>query len=164
MTKQIPLTQNKFALVSDEDFEYLSQYKWAAFFNGRKWYAVRHSSRRLGRRRTIYMHRVITNVSNDLEVDHINGDGLDNRRENLRIATRWQNAANRGTDKTNTSGFKGVWWDSHAKKWAATVHIKNERIYLGLFNSAEDAARAYDTESRKHLGEYAYPNFRQEGR
>lgn len=99
MTKSIPLTRGKIALFDDEDYEELSKYKW--FIT--KVYASRHSGNK-----TVYMHREIMKTPENMETDHINGDVLDNRRENLRICTRQENARNIRGISSNTSGYKGV--------------------------------------------------------
>ncbi len=157
MTKQIPLSQQKrrnsrnaglVALVDDEDYEWLRQWKWTAISTHRKngGYAVRVENGRM-----ILMHRQILDASDDAEVDHINGHGLDNRRGNLRFATRQQGLANRGVFKSNKSGFKGVHFDEKAGKW--------KMVFSAHFDSAEEAARVYDQLARLVFDKFAKTNF-----
>ncbi len=107
------------------------------------------------------MHREILGLDHGdrRQVDHINGDGLDNRKENLRICDTSKNVINRSIGKINTSGYKGVNWRKKSKKWVARIGFNNKRIYLGDFNNKEDAARAYDTAALKYYGEFAKLNF-----
>ena len=104
--KYIPLTQGKLAIVDDEDFEWLSQWKW--HFNRKKYAArtINHSGK-------LYMHQVILNTPKGMLSDHRNGNGLDNRRKNLRACNVQQNKANSRLPKNNTSGFKGVYWEKN---------------------------------------------------
>jgi hypothetical protein len=155
--KEISLTKGKLALVDDEDFEYLNQWKWYCSPFG---YALRSQSRRLpGPRIAIKMHRVVCNTPEDMETDHINGNKLDNRRSNLRACTRSENQHNRNKLVGNTSGFKGVTWHIKSKKWASYIVVNNHQIYLGLFQDIIDAANAYDSSAKKYFGEFARLNF-----
>jgi hypothetical protein len=150
--KEIPLTQGKFALVDDEDFEWLSQWRWHFDHKG---YAIRDTQEH-----TIYMHRLIANIPEGLFTDHINGNGLDNRRKNLRPCNTAQNSANQRIRKDNTSGYKGVTWDTERKIWAAQCHtVGRKHIFLGRFENIEDAARAYDKKAIELHGEFARTNF-----
>lgn len=108
--REIPLTQGKVALIDDEDYEELSQYKWTAHHRAKNtWYAVRYVGKRVDGKRVgvhIQMHRVITNCPDGLVVDHINHNGLDNRKENLRTVTAAVNAGNRRPKDANVSEFR----------------------------------------------------------
>lgn len=150
---EIKLTQGKFTIVDDEDFEYLSQWKW--FYNNG--YAVRMSPRGEGKRRRILMHRVIMDTPDDMDVDHINHITLDNRRENLRNCTTAENMYNRKPDKGNRSGFKGV-SDNHGR-FKARIMIYGNLLYLGTWDTPEEAARSYDKAAVKYFGEFARTNF-----
>jgi hypothetical protein len=152
-TTTIPLTQGQFALVDTEDAPRLQCYKWQATKSGRTWYARR--SRRLpnGKYRYVQMHRAIVNASDDVEVDHANGNGLDNRKENLRTCTHARNMAHQRKPLNNTSGYLGV--ARTGNRWIANVSGQ----YLGCFLTAEDAARARDTKARELHGDYAVLNF-----
>lgn len=154
MTGKIPLTQGKFALVDDDVYEWASKHKWYAHRNGNKWYA-----RRRGKppdMKTIRLHNEIMKAGS---VDHINGDGLDCRRENMRLATKSENSRNRGPNANNTCGYKGVYIDKGSGKWRARIRASDKRLHLGYFATPEAAARAYDEAARKHHGEFAKTNF-----
>lgn len=106
-----------------------------------------------------YLHRLIMNASGSVQVDHINGDGTDNRRNNLRIATPSQNMANTGKHSHNKSGYKGVSKRKDRDKWRAQI-TKDRKVYwLGDFDNEVDAAIAYDVAASKHHGDFAYLNF-----
>ncbi len=108
----------------------------------------------------VYMHRIIMNPPDGKQVDHINGDGLDNRVENLRIATSSENNYNTGKQSNNTSGYKGVSWHKTRKTWQVLIGVGGRLIRIpGVFNSAEDAARAYDEAAKKYHGVFARLNF-----
>jgi hypothetical protein len=157
MTKRIPLTQGLFATVDDEDFVYLMQWRWYANKYGNTFYAVRTT--KLPFRKTILMHRVIMNTPNGMDVDHINGDGLHNVRANLRNCTTTQNLQNTRKRSDNTSGYRGVHWYKARGKWQAYIHVNGERIHLGYFSTAEQAAHAHDEAAKQHHGEFANLNF-----
>jgi len=105
------------------------------------------------------MHRVILDAPMNMLVDHINGNGLDNRRENLRICTNTENLRNRGKDRDNTSGYKGVVIKKGEKKFRAQIRVNQKTIHLGSFSTPEEAARAYDDAAREYFGEFAWTNF-----
>lgn len=155
MSKLIPLTRRQFAIVDDADFDWLSQFKWCALpatSNG--FYAVRRASSSGG---LIYMHRFILGIESG-DADHINRNKLDNRRLNLRAATRPQNMSNRLKLNRNgraSSQFKGVSLNKQLNKWHATISQK----HIGYFTSELEAARAYDAAALLHFGEFARLNF-----
>lgn len=158
MTKEIQLTQDKVTLVDDDMFDSLNQWKWNYQAKG---YAARYC-RENNNRKFIYMHRVITNASNGMDVDHINGNGLDNRKENLRICTTEQNMANQKKRINNTSGYKGVSYHKHRtsyKKWQARLNINKKLVTVGYYATPEEAARAYDEAAKKYKGQFALLNF-----
>jgi hypothetical protein len=154
--REIPLSQGMFALVDSEDAEAVLQHKWYAHRDRRTFYVVRMVRRANGTQAKVRLHAFLTGWS---LVDHINGNGLDNRRVNLRAATRSQNAANRGPTRDNTSGFKGVTWNKQARKWRAKVKADGMWRHLGYHVTAEAAARAYDAAARELFGEFARLNF-----
>lgn len=156
MAKEIPLSQGKYAVVDDGDFEWLTQWKW--FFA--KGYANRTGSKgRKYRGKDIPMHRQILDAPDGLQVDHINGDTLDNRRRNLRLVTSAQNHWNQAPVRGITSKYKGVSWDKPRHKWTAHITCHYEQKNIGRFCSEEEAARAYDQEARRLFGEFARTNF-----
>lgn len=158
--KKIELTRGKETLVSDEDYEELKQHNWCVTpQDGGKWRAVRRDpSSSVGS--LIYMHRQILDPPDDMQVDHINGDPLDNRRENLRLATQSQNLANCGKQRNNTTGYKGVTQNSgHPNSYTARTKKNSKNIYLGSFSSKEMAALVYDLWALDIHGEFARTNF-----
>ena len=137
--KKIPLTKGKFAIVDDEDFEYLNQWRWYCNAQG---YAVREQSLGNCKSMMIRMHRLINKTPKGLDTDHIDRDTLNNRRSNLRAITHAENMQNLSIPKNNTSGHKGVNWHKETRKWRAFIGLKNRQVYLGLFTSIEEAVIA----------------------
>ena len=164
--KRIPLTQGQFALVDDKDFEELSKYKWCADRNScvKSFYAIRsvyatRSRRSISshrkRRVKVYMHRIILDAPKGLQVDHINHDTLDNRKENLRLVTASQNRQNQRIRSNNTTGFKGVSFEQSVKKFYARIKVANKCIHIGPFLTPEAAYEAYKIAAIKNYGEFA---------
>jgi hypothetical protein len=157
--RKIPLTQGKFAIVDPEDFDCLARYKWYAAKYNHTFYAVRSSWLKFEKKKIkIKMHRVIMNAPADLIVDHINHNGLDNRKANLRLATPAQNARN-SLRRRNRSGYKGVYYAKKRGKYRAVIWHNNKRIHLGYFNSKITAALEYDRAAKKYHKEFANFNF-----
>jgi HNH endonuclease/AP2 domain len=154
--KEIKLTQGKFAIVDDEDFERVNQYKWC-FQQG---YALRGQWIK-GEKITkiIGLHRFIMNPKKDEFIDHINGNGLDNRKENLRIVTKQQNAFNSNKPITNTSGYKGVSFFRRDKKWRAVIKLNQKYVHIGYFDDKITAAKAYDKKAKELFGNFAKLNY-----
>jgi len=152
----IPLTQDKFAIVDAEDYERLSRYKWHASKKGRCWYAASQRSKK-----RLTMHRVILNAPRGLVVDHINHNGLDNRRKNLRLCTVAQNNQNsRPHIRLNKlSKYKGVTFDKNRNLFNASIRQNKKGYFLGGFKEERDAAKAYDKKARELFGKFAYLNF-----
>lgn len=148
--KYIPLTKGKFAIVDEGDYEYISQWKWCENMG----YAMRRALSD-GKPRMFLMHAVINRTPIGLSTDHINMDGLDNRRSNLRTAEHCQNLWNAGKKKNNTSGFKGVSWDSQRGKFLAQIVVRRKTITLGRFEHPEDAAGIYLTAAIEYHGQFA---------
>jgi len=158
--KTIALTQNKIALIDDEDHEALNRHRWHAYRDGNVWYARRNSSRIKGKRFVILMHREILGLQKGdrRHTDHTDGNGLNNRRSNLRICSCQQNQYNQRRREMGTSKHKGVCWYGGLKKWRADIRINRKRVSLGYFDSEKDAAKAYNSAALKHFGEYAVLN------
>jgi hypothetical protein len=154
--KEIQLTQGKVTQVSDHRFEYLNQWKWQAhkLYRYNKWYATRNENGK-----EIRMHRVITNAPDGMDVDHIDNDGLNNQDENLRVCTHAQNLANQGTQKRNTSGYKGVAWHKGNKMWQANITLNGKPASVGYSKDIIEAAKMYDSAAEKYQGEFAVLNF-----
>lgn len=147
--KVIPLSKTgKHAIVDDADFDYLSQFTWRFMHNrGRRTgYAIAKL-----RGKTVYMHRIILQARSEEQVDHRDGDGLNNTRGNLRICTHSQNLANSVTCRRNTSGFKGVTFDRQAGKWKTQIKGK----HVGFFLDLHEAADAYKRKAEEIYGEFA---------
>lgn len=155
--KQVRLTKGLYAIVDDEDYERLNQHRWRCMVG----YATRTklSPRRGGKRKSVQllMHRQILGLiaGDGVVVDHISGNTLDNRRENLRRGTQSQNMANRGPTKSNTSGLKGVSFDQSRGKWIAMIGINGKQKNLGRFMDRDDAAAAYQQAAISIFGEFA---------
>lgn len=158
---QVPLTRGKFALIDDDDAVRVAQFSWAADppTKVRKcWYA---SARIVvdGKITTIRMHRLIMNAQPGEQIDHWNGDGLDNRRGNLRKCTGSQNRQNiRELYSSNKSGYKGVHWCKSHSKWVARVVVDGKVHHLGYFSTREEAGAAYDAAAKQTFGEFAATN------
>jgi hypothetical protein len=155
MSKQIKLTKGMTAIVDDEDYERLSSFKW--FFMGNK-YAARNIRCDNGKQRPLWMHREIINASEGMQVDHINGNKLDNRRENLRLCTQSQNLGNRTYSGDFSSKYKGVSFSKKRNKWTSGIRINTKRIYLGLYEDEVVAANAYNHAARRLFGEFSLLN------
>ncbi|MDP9317264.1 MAG: AP2 domain-containing protein [Chloroflexota bacterium] len=153
MAKLIVLTQDKFATVDDEDFDWLNQWRWRYSNQG---YAVRDTTRP---KNTLLMHRVIMSAPADMEVDHCNHNGLDNRRINLRLCTKSQNRGNLVSPHMKQSGYKGVFYMPRKRPWKAQINIGQKSVHLGMFATPEEAARAYDEAAKAHFGEFVKLNF-----
>ncbi len=162
--KEIPLTRGYRAIVDDDDYERLSAKRWRASVMKPRAdgsvtvYAIGSTSLRDGKERTLFLHRVVLDAPKGKQVDHINGDGLDNRKENLRICTNAENNRNRRPYPYGDSKFKGVSWAKRDEKWRATIKMNGKRIHLGYFTREIDAANAYDAAAIERFGEFARTN------
>lgn len=163
--KEIKLTKGLVALVGDEDFEWLNQYKWHVHTaNDKKrcqCYAAR-SVRQSGkpRQRVQYMHKLILGADETKTlVDHKDGNKLNNQRQNLRIANSYENQHNQVKHCNNTSGYKGVSWNKSSNKWQVSIQINNKNKYIGVFENKIDAAKEYDKNAVLYFGEFANLNF-----
>jgi hypothetical protein len=162
MPQQIPLNKGKrgYALVSDRDYARVSQHNWQLDGNG---YVVSKMTVTLpdGTRelRKVLLHRFILNAPDHLEVDHRFGNKLDNRRSQIRLATKAQNNANRGPQRNKSCPYKGVFYHARDMVWRASIIVEGRNRHLGTFRCPEQAARAYDIAALEAWGEFAYLNF-----
>jgi hypothetical protein len=140
----------------------LNKYKWYAARGGKSFYAVRGKwSKNPRKRRTISMHNLIIPIPKGYIADHINHNGLDNRKKNLRVATQAQNARNARYPKKNCSSqYRGVWYNKRTKKWRATIVFGRKRRQIGYFADEKEAAKAYDEAAKKYFGEFAILNLK----
>jgi len=164
--EEIPLTKDQVALVDDEDFEWLSKSKWCACKSSSKFYAVRatHSESANSGWVLQLMHNAIWEyhfglIPGGYTTDHIDLTGLNNQKDNLRLATPAQQAWNRGLYETNTSGYIGVYYVKDRGKYRAYITPGRKRIWLGHFDDPAEAARARDSAAIEHFGEFAVLNF-----
>jgi len=159
--KELPLTQGKVALVDDEDYEWLNKWKWYAANIGGLWYAYRGAQTPKGQR-ALGMHRVIYSKYCTLDkrkmIDHIDSNGLNNRKLNLRMCTSSQNQMNRNGIKNSSSKYKGVGWHSKVNSWAARIKHKGKMYNLGHFKNENEAAETYNKAAKKYFGEFARLN------
>ncbi len=155
------MTQPQYAKVEPADYKRLREYEWLSIKGTRNFYAVRRVKGTKGTRFSIiYMHRELIEVADRLLVDHINHDGMDNRRTNLRAATQAQNIRNRKKFANSIgSKYKGIFCAKKQKRWIARIMLEKKKIYLGCFRNEIDAAKAYDRAARKYHGEFASMNF-----
>jgi hypothetical protein len=155
---KIKLSQEKYALVDREDFDWLNQWKWSCV-KGNKYAGRKQWQQGENKSKHIYMHRLIMGAKGKIQVDHINRNGLDNRKSNLRLATDTQNKHNHKLIKTNKTGYHGVYWDKQMGKWGAGISINGKHQALGYFTDIKEGARAYDISAIENRGEFAQTNF-----
>lgn len=158
--KKIKLSNSdECAFIDDEDYKLVETYKWRRNAQG---YAVSRLYTRIAKgirhATDIRMHRLIMGEPTGMEVDHIDNNGLNNQRGNLRVAAHWQNLANRPIQKNNTSGYRGVTWSKQNKKWYAQIYVDSKTISLGFYDDIKDAARAYNEAAIERYSEFARLN------
>jgi hypothetical protein len=155
--KEIPLSQNKVAVVDDDMYDFLMQWKWSAqrTVSGR-WYATRKEG--FPKRKVIRMHRVVANAPDGVDVDHKDLNGLHNWRNNLRLCNDSQNGANRPKSPNKSSPYKGVSWHKTDKKYHARITINKKIIQLGRYSDDKEAARAYNKAAQELFGPFARLN------
>lgn len=147
---RILLSQGKYAIVDDSDYQFLNQWKWSLSSG----YAVR-----IVKAKGIHMHRLVNKTPDHMETDHVDGDKLNNRKINLRSVTLRQNAWNRPSCVGSSSRFKGVFWIKRRNKWGAKIVYMGKQIWLGQFKCEVEAAVKYDVAANNYFGEFARPNF-----
>ena len=156
---EVNLTQGYKAIIDDDDAALVSQYKWHARVIKGRVYAK--SQRRInGKRQRFFMHRLICGIDlvSGIYVDHKNRDSLDNRKQNLRIATHTENNRNHGKTR-GLSAYKGACWIKETRRWVSRIRVNNRLLYLGSYKNETDAAMAYDKAARLYHGDFAAPNF-----
>lgn len=141
------------AIVSAKDYKKVNGWRWSKCSQG---YVVRYHKRPDGKETKIRLHHIVLPPTGDKIIDHINRNKLDNRRENLRLATYSQNGMNRGVNVNSSTGFKGAIKESG--KYVSKITVDGRSIYIGTFNTPEDAAKAYNVMAEVHFGEYAHLN------
>jgi hypothetical protein len=157
--RRIYLGEGFWTILDEEDYYRLRHFKWVLYGGGHNWYAARLKVTGPYKTRTISMHREIMNAPKGKLVDHRNCESLDNRRSNLRFATRAENVRNRRKQKNTTSQFIGVSFYKPTNNWESRIQHGDKRIRLGRFDSEIDAAKAYDEAAKRLFGEFARLNF-----
>lgn len=160
--KEIKLTQGKVAFVDDEDFDRVNQFKWYAGYSRGKWYARRTVNVSSTIKKAVVMHRFILGLSDvSIEVDHIDHNGLNNQRSNLRKCTQAENKRNKSRAKNSSSIYLGVGYKKkRGKKWMANIRRNGKNWFLGYFLEEKDAAIAYDNAAKSLFGDFANVNFK----
>lgn len=156
---EITLRSGEICLVDDDDFDMLSKFTWYVLKRKHTSYArapLRGPDRSW---RELKMHRLIMNCPQDFVVDHIDGNGLNNQKSNLRVCTFAENRRNTQSRRIATGGIKGAIQRSGSKTWASTITFQGKSFYLGRFPTMEEAARAYDAAARNFFGEFARLNY-----
>lgn len=157
---KIPLTRGKVALIDSDDAERVLAYKWQLYMRlkyKRPEIYAQTTTIIGGKKRFLKLHRFILNAPSGVMVDHINGDGLDNRKCNLRLATPSQNRCN--SRHINRTGFRGVKLNPLSDRFYAVIYFQRKKHHLGTFDTPEEAARAYDAKAKELHGEFATLNF-----
>lgn len=156
--REVPLGKSgRVALLDPIDHDRLARFRWCICRQGQVAYA-RRTVKRNGKVRTLYLHREVMRAPDHLVVDHINGDGLDCRRSNLRLVTQAANVWNMGP-RHGTSKFVGVAWHVRHQSWIARIQVDGEQLHLGYYDDEVEAARARDLAAIAHFGEMARLNF-----
>ena len=158
--KKIKLTKGYYAIIDDIDFELINKFKWHLYEHCNNKYAVAHDRSEQGKDKTIRMHRLILNAEKGVVVDHVNHNGLDNRRINIRLCTQSQNAMNGNirTSVNKSSKYKGVSWNEKRKRFVSYIMLNYKRIYIGRYKNESDAAIAYNNKAIELFGEFAFLN------
>ena len=161
---KIKLGLSRFTEVDEDDFEHLNQWTWS--FDGRYAYRKEWLPPVNGKQkyRKIYMQKAVNKTPEGMDTDHINRDKLDNRKVNLRSASRGENEMNKPKQSGRSSKYRGVCWHAQRGKWKAEIRVKGVRKHLGVFLCEEDAAKAYDAVAMVAFGEFFTPNIQQKER
>lgn len=156
--KRIKLTQGKVALVDDADYKWLNRWRWYAR-KGRSSFYVTRSIGNRPNNTMMQMHRIIMKAKKGQEIDHRDGNGLNNQKSNLRFCTHGQNKMNCVKKVNSSSKYKGVYWHQPSGKWIARINLNKKRFHLGSFDSEYKAACVYDEKAKELFKEFAKPNF-----
>jgi hypothetical protein len=158
--KEVELSKGKVALVDDDSFDLVTGYTWhCSHIHGKDIHYAKTNIRVGDRQKQIWMHRLILGCPSNKEVDHIDSNGLNNQKSNLRIATHQQNLFNQRKRSGGTSQYKGVCWCKRSERWLAQLVINRKNKVLGYFDDEISAAVAYDTAAMFYFGEFARKNF-----
>lgn len=155
--REIPLTQGQVAIVDETNYRALAAYKWYAYWSpsNKTYYARRNQTEKGGKRVTVLMHRVVLSAQAGKEIDHINGNGTDNRKTNLRVATCSQNCQNQTAKASNKCGFKGVCLHPRNRNWVAKIMREGRSYHIGVFDTPEEASAAYAEAAKRLHGDFA---------
>lgn len=151
----IPLTKGFEAVIDSSDIHLVENKSWRANVKNHTVYAISSDKRVGGSRPTIIMHRVIANTPDGMDTDHVDGNGLNNKRSNLRNSTRSENLCNTSAKPNNSSGFKGVSWEKRYNRWRALIKKNGKSYHLGLYKTPEDAFMAYCKAAIVFHGDFA---------
>lgn len=154
-TALVPLSRGQVAVIDASDVSLIAGRKWHAQRGPHTWYAAANETAPDGKRTLVRMHRLIIGAAPDVVVDHIDSNGLNCRRHNLRVATHAENMRNRRIGVNNTSGFKGVHWHRRKGQWMAQIRVDTRNVYLGMFTDPVEAHRAYCHAAVKYHGDFA---------
>jgi hypothetical protein len=157
--RRIYLGEGQWTIVEPADYYLFGDFKWYLSGRGINYYAARSTKAEKGGTKIVYLHREIMNHPVGLLVDHKNSNTLDNRRTNLRLATKAENVHNSRKRANTSSRFIGVYCDKRCGRWTAQIVYQGKTISLGRFDSEIDAAHAYDEAAQKYRGEFARLNF-----
>jgi hypothetical protein len=157
--RRIYLGEGKFTILDPQDFYLFNNFHWCVNGRDEQFYAVRNIVTAHGKTKLVRLHREILKPPKGLVVDHRNGNTLDNRRDNLRLATKAQNMQNRRKRKNTSSRFIGVSFDKNYKKWVTQIVYQGNKKWLGRFDSEIEAAKVYDNAAKKYHGDFARLNF-----
>lgn len=152
--KEIPLTQGKVALIDDDMFDRVSYFKWSADKSGKNYYA-RTNIGVDGKEKSFKIHQLLLGFPKNCDIDHINGDGLLNTKDNLRLCSHSENCRNSSLKINNVSGFRGVHWHKNNKKWVAQINKNGKRVNLGYFINIEDAVIVFNKASKEIYKEFS---------